>query len=108
MSYMTNRAVREQLPPAEMVPFFGSYHPTCPRCQSRLYVHDIHIHLAKEPEDLRFPRHEDGPTLCHNRMDLVMGCSLCSQHVHLIVMAAAEDGTLDYYYDVLGRREDVV
>jgi hypothetical protein len=108
MSYMTNRAVRAQLPPAEMVAFFGSYHPTCPRCQSRLDVHDIQIHLAEEPENTRFPKDADEPSLCYNRMDLALRCPACSEHVHLIVMPTAEDGALDYYYDVLSRREDTV
>ena len=108
MSHMTNRAIRAQLPPAEMAAFFGSYYPTCPRCQSRLDVHDIQIHLAALPRDPRFPIDVDEPPLSYNRMDLCMRCPTCSEHVHLIVMPTAEDGALDYYYDVLSRREDTV
>jgi hypothetical protein len=108
MSLMSNRAIRTTLPPAETVAYYGSYYPTCPQCQSMMTVHDIQIHLAEEPQNPRFPRDADEPPLRYNRLDLPMYCKQCGTHAHLIVMPTADNGELDYFYDVLTRREDTV
>ena len=99
MTYITNKAVRAQLPPAEMIAHFGGYQPTCQRCRSHLIVHDMQIHLREEPENPRFLREDGEPPLIFNRLDLSTYCQKCKEPSALIVMPTAEDGELEYYYD---------